>query len=376
MATKLAALIVLVAFLAEPPACEGDIICFNGWLRLPIQDPRLCPPGSRMRSGIPRQLVPRPSGLGLGVGYYNNRSSRSSYCPRAEGIVRAAVSKAVAAEPGIGAGLIRLFFHDCFVRGCDASVLLTETNSNNSDTEREGQPNKNSLRGLEVIDAAKAAIEAACPGRVSCADIVAFAARDASSILSNRRINIRMPGGRFDGRESFANETDQLPGPFSGATVLQSNFRAKGLTSDEMVTLSGAHTIGRARCAFFSSRFSEMDPAFAAKLRAQCDDDTNVNQDHVTPDFLDRRYYQDIIDRKVLFTSDAVLNSTETIKQVKENANKAGMWERKFERAMENMGKIGIKTRPGKDAEIRKVYNESCISVLVLICIRTHKTKN
>ncbi|XP_020200817.1 peroxidase 2 [Aegilops tauschii subsp. strangulata] len=358
MATKLAALIVLVAFLAGPPACEGDIICFNGWLKLPIQDPRLCPQGSMSRmNGRTRALVPvpRPSGLGLGLGYYNNRSSRS-YCPRAEGIVRDAVSKAVAAQPGIGAGLIRLFFHDCFVRGCDASVLLTTTNSNNSDTEREGNPNKNSLRGLEVIDAAKAKIEAACPGRVSCADIVAFAARDASSILSNRRINIRMPGGRYDGRESFSNETDQLPGPFSGATVLLSNFKAKGLTSDEMVTLSGAHTIGRARCAFFSSRFSEMDPTFAAKLKAQCNnDDTNVDQEHVTPEVLDKRYYQDVIDGKALFTSDAVLNSAETIKQVTENAKKAGAWERKFERAMENLGKIGVKTKADKDAEIRKV---------------------
>ncbi|EMS52001.1 Peroxidase 2 [Triticum urartu] len=283
MVTKLAALIVLAAFLGGPPACEGDIICFNGWLKLPIQDPRLCPQGSRSRmNGRTRALVPvpRPSGLGLGLGYYNNRSSKS-YCPRAEGIVRDAVSKAVAAQPGIGAGLIRLFFHDCFVRGCDASVLLKTTNSNNSDTEMEGNPNKNSLRGLE----------------------------------------------------------------------------AKGLTSDEMVTLSGAHTIGRARCAFFSSRFSEMDPTFAAKLRAQCNDDnTNVDQEHVTPEVLDMRYYQDVIDGKALFTSDAVLNSAETIKQVTENAKKAGAWERKFERAMENLGKIGVKTKADQGAEIRKVH--------------------
>ncbi|KAE8789359.1 Peroxidase 2 [Hordeum vulgare] len=355
MSTKLAALIVLAAFLAGPAACEGASICFSGWLRLPTYNPLLCRRGSRMNR-LPRQRGPSPSGSGLSYGYYDNRRSRS-YCPRAEGIVRGAVRDAVAAYPGIGAGLIRLFFHDCFVRGCDASVLLTTTNSNNSDTEREGPPNKNSLRGFEVIDAAKAAIEAACPGTVSCADIVAFAARDASYFLSNRRINIRMPGGRYDGRESFANETDQLPGPFSNVTELQASFAAKGLTSDEMVVLSGAHTIGRARCMFFSSRLPEMDPAFAAKLRAQCNgnDDTNVNQDDVTPNVLDKRYYQNVIDRKVLFTSDAVLNSTETMMQVRENANRAGAWERKFERAMENMGKIGIKTRGDQQgAEIRK----------------------
>ncbi|KAM3259694.1 hypothetical protein ACQJBY_051151 [Aegilops geniculata] len=353
MAAKLAAIIVLAAFLAGSAACEGASICFNGWMRLPTFNPRLCARGPRVNR---RQRGASPTGSGLSYGYYNNRRS-TSYCPRAEGIVRGAVRDAVAANPGIGAGLIRLFFHDCFVRGCDASVLLTTTNSKNSDTEREGPPNKNSLRGFEVIDAAKAAIEAACPSRVSCADIVAFAARDASYFLSNRRINVPMPGGRYDGRESFANETDQLPGPFSNVTELQASFAAKGLTSDEMVTLSGAHTIGRARCLFFSSRFSEMDPAFAAKLRAQCNgnDNTNVNQDQVTPDVLDKQYYRNVIDRKVLFTSDAVLNSTGTMTQVTENANRAGAWERKFERAMENMGKIGIKTRGDQGAEIRKV---------------------
>lgn len=349
MATKLAALVVLAAFFAGPAVCEGASICFNGWLRLPTYNPVLCRPRPDVQT---RQRRPAPSGSGLSSGYYNTR------CPSAEKLVTDAVRKAVAANPGIGAGLIRLFFHDCFVRGCDASVLLNTTNSKNSDTEREGPPNQNSLRGFEVIDEAKAAIEAACPDTVSCADIVAFAARDASYFLSDRRINIQMPGGRYDGRESFSNETDQLPGPFSNLTALQGSFAAKGLTSDEMVTLSGAHTIGRARCSFFSSRFSEMDPAFAAKLRAQCNgnDNTNVNQDDVTPDVLDKQYYQNVVDKKVLFTSDAVLNSTETMTQVTENANMAGAWERKFERAMETMGKIGVKTIGDQQgAEIRKV---------------------
>jgi peroxidase len=223
--------------------------------------------------------------------------------------------------------------------------------------EREGLPNKDSLRGFEVIDEAKAAIEAACPGVVSCADVVAFAARDASSVLSNGRVNIRAAGGRLDGRESFANETDQLPGPFLNITELRKSFGDKGLTLDEMVTLSGAHTIGRGRCAFFSARFDDMDPAFAAKLRAQCNGDNNnfVNQDDVTPNALDKQYYQNVIDRKVLFNSDAALNSTATITEVTQNAKGAHTWERKFEQAMETMGKIGVTTTPGQGFEIRKV---------------------
>ncbi|VAH64409.1 unnamed protein product [Triticum turgidum subsp. durum] len=313
MATKLAALIVLAAFLAGPAASEGASICFNGWLRLPTYDPVLCRPAPDVQT---RQRRPAPSGSGLTSGYYNTR------CPSAEKIVTDAVKKAVDANPGI-----------------------------------EGPPNQNSLRGFEVIDEAKAAIEATCPDTVSCADIVAYAARDASYFLSDRKINIQMPGGRYDGRESFSNETDQLPGPFSNLTALQGSFAAKGLTSDDMVTLSGAHTIGRARCSFFSTRFSEMEPTLAAKLRAQCsNDNNNVNQDDVTPDVLDKQYYQNVVDKKVMFTSDAVLNSTETITQVTENANMAGAWERKFEKAMETMGKIGVKTIGNQQgAEIRKV---------------------
>ncbi|GJN33238.1 hypothetical protein PR202_gb21816 [Eleusine coracana subsp. coracana] len=351
---KLVVLVVtlLLAFLgtvASQPQQKGPYVCFNGWLRLPTLNPQLCRPRPTIQ---PRRI--RPPGQGLSYGYYNNNGS---FCPSAERIIRDAVAKAVTANPGMAPGsFVSSSTTASSGYGCDGSVLLTTTASRNSDVEREGPPNKNSLRGFEVIDAAKSAIEKACPGIVSCADVVAFAARDASSVLSNGRINIKMPGGRLDGRESFANETDQLPGPFSNLTQLQSSFSNQGLTSDEMVTLSGAHTIGRGRCAFFSNRFGDMDPAFAAKLRAQCSNTNNfVNQDDVTPNVLDKQYYRNVIDKKVLFNSDAVLNSTETIAQVRQNANGATTWERKFEQAMENMGKIGVKTRGAQGAEIRKV---------------------
>ena len=45
-------------------------------------------------------------------------------CPRVERIVSDIIAAKQRANPSTAAGTLRLFFHDCFVNGCDASVLL------------------------------------------------------------------------------------------------------------------------------------------------------------------------------------------------------------------------------------------------------------
>ena len=52
--------------------------------------------------------------------------------------------------------------------------------------EKNAGPNANSVRGFEVIDAIKAQVEASCRATVSCADILALAARDAVNLVSPR----------------------------------------------------------------------------------------------------------------------------------------------------------------------------------------------
>lgn len=60
------------------------------------------------------------------------------------------------------------------LQGCDASILLDGASSEKTVAANTG------VLGYDAIDDIKAAVENVCPGIVSCADILAVAARDAS----------------------------------------------------------------------------------------------------------------------------------------------------------------------------------------------------
>ncbi|XP_020270801.1 cationic peroxidase SPC4-like [Asparagus officinalis] len=116
-----------------------------------------------------------PPAKGLSYTFYSTK------CPNLESIVRNYLSQELQKDIGLAAGLLRIHFHDCFVQGCDASVLLTGSGS-----EQSAPPNL-TLRqsAFKVIDDLQTLIERACGRVVSCADIVTLAARD--SVALDRR---------------------------------------------------------------------------------------------------------------------------------------------------------------------------------------------
>nr|AII99873.1 peroxidase [Cicer arietinum] len=307
--------------------------------------------------------LPFSSDAQLDPSFYRNT------CPNVHSIVREVIRNVSKTDPRMLASLVRLHFHDCFVQGCDASVLLN--NSGTIVSEQQAFPNNNSLRGLDVVNKIKTAVENVCPNTVSCADILALAAQ-ISSILADGP-NWKVPLGRRDGltaNQSLANIN--LPAPFHSLDQLKSAFAAQGLNTTDLVALSGAHTFGRSHCSLFVNRlynFSNtgnpdptLNTTYLQELRKLCPNSgpgTNLaNFDPTTPDTFDKNYYSNLKVKKGLLQSDQELFSTsgaDTISIVNKFSTDQDAFFESFKAAMIKMSSIGVIT--GNKGEIRKHCN-------------------
>ncbi|GJR93523.1 peroxidase 4-like protein [Tanacetum coccineum] len=235
-------------------------------------------------------------------------------CPKVFKVVGSVVKAAVARENRMGASLLRLHFHDCFVNGCDASILLDDTSSFRG--EKTANPNVNSARGFEVIDDIKSNVERVCPGVVSCADILAITALESVLALGGPfwRVNL----GRRDSKSaSFdAANGNAIPPPTSSLDNLVRTFQAVGLTADDMVALAGAHTIGQARCTNFRPHVyndTNVDPLFASLRRINCPVPNGLGDNNLAPldartsDHFDNSYYNNLLINQGLLHSDMQL---------------------------------------------------------------------
>ncbi|XP_027335852.1 peroxidase P7-like [Abrus precatorius] len=282
-------------------------------------------------------------------------------CPQALPVIRSVVYQAILRERRMGASLLRLHFHDCFVNGCDGSVLLDDTK--NFIGEKTALPNLNSIRGFDVVDEIKAAVDKACKRPVvSCADILAIAARDSVSILGGPRLWYNVLLGRRDARTASRNAANtNLPPPFFNFSQLLSTFNSHGLDLKDLVALSGGHTIGFARCSTFRDRIyndTNIDRMFATSLKKQCPrvgGDNNLRPLDPTPAMVDTSYYRELLCKKGLLHSDQELykgNGSESDKLVELYSMNPLAFAEDFKASMIKMGNMNPLTH--KKGEIRR----------------------
>ncbi|KAL2317394.1 hypothetical protein Fmac_031270 [Flemingia macrophylla] len=299
-------------------------------------------------------MIPTSTFAQLTPDYYDK------LCPEALPIINSVVKEAIACERRMGASLLRLHFHDCFVNGCDGSVLLDDTPFFLG--EKTALPNLNSIRGFEVVDEIKAAVDKACKGAVvSCADILAVAARDSVAILGGPKHWYQVLLGRRDARYASRDAANvNLPPPFFNLPQLLASFQSHGLDLKDLVVLSGGHTIGLSKCSSFRDRIfndTNIGPEFAATLRESCPrigEDTNLSPLDATPSNFDTTYYKALLYKKGLLHSDQELfkgAGSESDRLVELYSNDPYAFARDFGVSMVKMG--NIKPLTGYIGEIR-----------------------
>ncbi|KAG8481377.1 hypothetical protein CXB51_026157 [Gossypium anomalum] len=259
----------------------------------------------------------------------------STTCPKALSTIKSAVNSAVSNEARMGASLLRLHFHDCFVNasrlffpfnefhlhGCDGSILLDDTA--NMTGEKTAVPNSNSARDLKLL------IPSNLRWRV-CA-LVLFLVL----ILLQLLLVILLLLG------------------------LITAFSNKGFTAKEMVALSGSHTIGQARCTTFRTRIyneTNIDSTFATSLRANCPSTGGDNSlsplDTTSSTSFDNAYFKNLQGQKGLLHSDQQLFSGgSTDSQVNAYSSNLGSFTTDFANAMVKMGNLSPLT--GTSGQIR-----------------------
>ncbi|TVU13232.1 hypothetical protein EJB05_40767, partial [Eragrostis curvula] len=141
--------------------------------------------------------------------------------------------------PATVGATVRLIFHDCFVQGCDASVIVASTANN---TAEKDHPNNLSLAGdgFDTVIKAKAAVDAVpqCRNKVSCADILTMATRDVIALAGGPSYAVEL--GRLDGLSSTASSVNgKLPAPFLNLDQLTAIFATNGLSQADMIALFG-----------------------------------------------------------------------------------------------------------------------------------------
>ncbi|XP_074310343.1 peroxidase 57-like [Silene latifolia] len=314
----------------------------------------------------PSDLTKKLPSSGLEVGFYNKR------CPDKkidiQDIIESIVAEHFYKDRTTLPAFLRMQFHDCFVNGCDASILIY-----GSSTERVHAANAG-VREYDFLDNLKATVESICPDTVSCADLIAIAT--ATVLKLGGGPNYPVETGRKDGSRSNAGDV-KLPRPSVNVPQSFEFFKAKGFSLEEMVALLGCHTVGIAHCGTFQNRLypgnAEFDPNMDESLRwkliEKCpqyetsteavllDQGGGGYANYYSNDKFDVSFFHQILQQRGVLTIDqALARDPSTAGIVASFANDQGLFNAKLAQAMRKLQAVDVLT--GLNGNIRKVCSK------------------
>ncbi|KAB5547952.1 hypothetical protein DKX38_011358 [Salix brachista] len=253
-------------------------------------------------------------------------------CPQAESIVRSTMAKIYSQQNDISFGLLRLLFHDCFIKVCYFLVL-------------------NYISWL----------------------FLNWAGGPFYPIFTGRR----------DSTQSYFDEAmDEIPKPNDNITQTLFLFSRRGFDERETVNLLGAHNVGKISCDFIRDRLTNfsgtgqpdasVDPNFLNELRLACQDSSSTDHDGTVASMtsremgnsssamifqglsssvpsgarFDNHYYQNLLKgRGLLFVDQQLMADENTARFVAVYASDDGTtFRRDFSRSMVKMSNLGVLT--------------------------------
>ncbi|KAI3770708.1 hypothetical protein L6452_01849 [Arctium lappa] len=307
-------------------------------------------------------------------------------CPQADHIISSTLRRIYDQNPAVAPAILRLVFHDCFVQGCDASVLLDGTDIMGS--EKDTPPNQ-SLKGFDHVDTIKAELESVCPGVVSCADLLVVAARDSIILAGGPFYPVLT--GRKDSNRAFPDISYELPSPMDDLPTNIARFATRGFTARETVGLLGAHSTGMIHCRFFEKRLYKfggtdqpdpsMDADFAELLQSICNNthshshspspspslspsSSKSHQEQAmkmdyegTGSGFGTLYYRSLLQgRGILFVDQQLTAGEETASWVRQYASDVSLFRRDFGKAMMKLSNTNVLT--GANGNVRQICRE------------------
>jgi peroxidase len=190
------------------------------------------------------------------------------------------------------------------MNGCHASILL-------ENDERQLGPNLGLQQAaLNLIKSICTKVHAACGPTVSCADITVLATRDAVNLAGAPTFTVNL--GRKDSlAPASQNDVFTLPPPSFTADQLLRAFSDKGLDNFDLVALSNAHTVGKARCSAFGNPSAPTRDDLRQCLAGICTSATPNrlhDLDFLTAEVFDNMYFIALrLNKGVMLNSDQVL---------------------------------------------------------------------